>query len=226
MNMPLEGYADKVAGTMPGEQGDITWLMERVGHCTASRFKNVMDFQKSGKEGAKRAAYRMELVVERITGKPTEHFVNDAMAWGTQTEPLARMAYEAHSGCMVAQTGFLHHKTIKMCGGSPDGLIDENGGIEIKCPTTATHIKTLLSGECEHLPQIQGLMWITGRQWWDFVSYDPRLPAGLNLYVQRIKRDDEYIEKLAAEVVRFLDEVLELTERLSIMTMPAVTMEP
>jgi predicted phage-related endonuclease len=210
----MQGYGDK---PMPGEQQSIEWLQSRVGHCTASRFKDVLDFTKAGKEGAKRSAYRMELVVERITGKPAEHFVNDAMVWGTETEPLARMAYEAHTGAMVTQTGFLHHKTLKYVGGSPDGLIDDDGGIEIKCPSTSTHIKTLLSGECDHLPQIQGLMWITGRQWWDFVSFDPRLPEGLQLFIKRVQRDNAFIDEIAAAVINFVGEVNVTNDKLSAM---------
>ena len=207
----MEGHGDK---PMPGEQGSAEWLQSRCGNCTASRFKDVMDFTKGGKEGAKRAAYRMETVIERITGISAEHFVSDAMQWGTDTEPLARMAYEARTGAMVMVPGFVHHPTIPLCGGSPDGFVDDDGGVEFKCPNTSTHIKTLLSGECEHLPQIQGLMWITGRQWWDFVSFDPRLPDGLNLYVKRIERDDDYIAELAGNVLKFLGEVADMESTL------------
>ena len=227
MNLPLEGYADKVAGTMPGEQGSVEWLMQRVGKATGSEFSEIMATRKDGKESAKRYNYRMELVVERLTGLPADRYVSKYMEHGTAQEPYARMAYEARTGEMVLQPGFRNHHTIPMCGGSVDGLVGDDGIIEIKAPTTFNHIEAVLNGmPDDHIAQTQGYMWITGRQWCDFISYDPRLPAGLNLYVQRIKRDDEYIEKLAAEVVRFLEEVRELTEMLSLMTMPAVTMEP
>ncbi len=198
----------------PAEQGSAAWLQQRMGQCTASRFKDVLDFTKAGNEGAKRAAYRMELVIERITGSAFERFVTEAMAWGTEQEPAARMAYESLTGALVEQTGFVPHPSIPMCGGSPDGLIDDDGGVEFKCPTTPTHIKAILSGECEHLPQIQGLMWITGRQWFDYCTYDPRLPHGLRLHVQRVKRDEEYIAKLSAEVIRFLSEVDAIEKKL------------
>lgn len=199
----MKGYGEK----MPGEQGSIEWLMERVGFCTASRFADVMDFRKDKKEGAKRAAYRLEVVAERLTGKPAEHYVNDAMAWGSEQEAAAIMLYEAQTGAMVMQPGFTHHPTIAMCGGSLDGLVGDDGIIEVKCPTTATHLKTLLGAECEHLPQIHGYLWITGRQWCDFVSFDPRLPAALQLYMQRVARDDDYIAELAGNVIQFLAEV-------------------
>lgn len=202
----LKGYADRHAPN-PGEQGSIEFLMQRVGHCTGSRFKDVMDFQKSGKEGAKRAAYRMELVIERLTGRPVDHYVNDVMAWGSEHEPAARMMYEARTGAMVVEQGFLHHLTVPMVGGSVDGFVGDDGIIEIKCPTTATHIKTLLASECEHLPQIMGYLWLTNRKWADFVSFDPRMPDGLQLYVQRIERDDDYIAELAGNVLTFLVEV-------------------
>lgn len=215
MSQPLEGYADSIASKMPGEQGSPEWLAQRVGNCTASRFKDVMDFTKAGKEGAKRTAYRLETAIERITGISAEHFVSDAMQWGTDTEPLARMAYEARTGAMVMVPGYKRHPTIEKCGGSVDGLIGDDGMLEIKCPNTSTHIKTLLAQSCEeHYPQMMGYLWITGRQWCDFVSYDPRLPDGLQLYVQRIKRDDDYIAELAANVLRFLAEVDEMEVKL------------
>lgn len=206
----VAGYGQK----MPGEQGSPEWLAARLGNCTASRFKDVMDFLKKGGEGAKRAGYRMELVIERLTGVSVYHFVSDAMQWGTDNEPAARMAYEALTGAMVMVPGYTPHPKIPKCGGSIDGTVDEAGMIEIKCPTTATHIKALLSKECEYLPQIQGYLWITGRQWCDFVSYDPRLPEGLQLYVQRIERDDNYIAELAGNVIQFLAEVEELHAKL------------
>jgi hypothetical protein len=198
-------------------QGSGEWLRERMGQCTASRFADVLDFTKAGKESAKRAAYKMECLIARITGITPQHFVTDAMQWGTDHEPMARMAYESLTGAMVEPTGFIPHPAIAKCGGSPDGLIDDDGGVEFKCPNTGTHIKTMLSGQCEHLPQIQGYLWITGRQWFDFVSYDPRMPDGMRLYMQRIKRDEAYIANLSAEVIRFLAEVDEMQRKLESM---------
>ena len=206
-----------LAAAPTAKQGSGAWLAERIGQCTASRFADAMDFLKKGCEGAKRAAYRMELVIERLTGNAAEHYVNDYMMWGTEQEPVARMAYEAYTGAMVTECGFRHHPSVPMCGGSVDGLVGDDGIIEIKCPATGTHIKTLLGAECEHMPQIQGYLWITGRQWCDFVSYDPRLPSDLQLYVQRIARDEAYIAELAGRVTGFLAEVAEMESRLRAM---------
>ncbi len=206
MSHELDGYADKIAA---GAQGSGQWLYERHGNCTGSRFKDVMDFTKKGVSGAKRTAYLMETVIERITGKSAEHFVSDAMQWGTDTEPLARMAYESHTGAMVLVPGYTPHPTIKRCGGSVDGLRGDDGIVEIKCPNTTTHVKTVLADAMpeDHIPQVQGYLWITGRQYCDFISYDPRLPDGLQLFVKRVPRDDDYIAELSAGVLNFLAEV-------------------
>lgn len=198
----------------PGEQGSAEWLYQRVGFCTASRFADVLDKLKNGTPGAKRKNYLLEVVAERITGQPVEHYVNAAMERGTEMEPSARAAYEANTGALVEETGFIHHKTLQFVGGSPDGFVDDDGIIEIKAPTTQTHIKTLLSQECEHLPQIQGYLWLTGRAYCDFISYDDRVPAPLDLYVQRIERDDAYCAMLEAEINVFLAEVAALVAKL------------
>ena len=197
------------AGKEPGEQGSVDWLMSRVGHCTASRFRDVLDELKSGKPGAKRIAYEWEIVIETITQAPAQHYESAAMQHGTNNEPFARMHYESRTGNIVMETGFHHHPEIKRVGGSPDGLIDDDGGLEIKCPfNSANHLACFLNGMPEeHTAQIQGLMWITGRKWWDFVSYDPRLPEPLDMYVQRIERDEKYIANLQEKVLGFLQNV-------------------
>jgi len=208
----VAGYADKAP---VAEQGSAAWLQQRVGHCTASRFKDARDFTKGGKSSAKREGYKMEVLVERLTGSAFEHFVSAAMIHGTETEPLARMAYEAATGAMVEQVSFIHHPKIKWIGGSPDGLIGEDGGVEFKCPQPPEHIRILMTEELDdYLPQVQGLMWITGRQWFDFVSYCPMLPNGLQLYTKRIARDESFIKQLADEVQQFLLEVDELHQKL------------
>ena len=187
-------------------QGTTAWLMERVGYITASRFKDVLDIRKDGKPGASRLRYLSEIVCERLTGQPTEHFVNAAMKWGTEHEPVARAAYCAATKNGVTAVGFLKHPTLK-AGASPDGIVDLEGGIEIKCPTSPVHLATLLDGMSEdHLPQVQGAMWITGYDWWDFVSFDPRMPENLRLHVQRVKRDDAYIAMLEEKIKAFSDE--------------------
>ena len=187
------------------KQGSGAWLYERCGFVTASRFRDVLDYTKAGKAGAKRTSYLWEIVIERLTGQPSDHFSSAAMEWGSENEPRSRMAYEAHSGNMVDEVGFIKHPTLPMVGGSPDGLIDENGGWESKSPfNSANHLNTILNGmPDDHMAQIQGCMWITGRDWWDFTSFDPRMPDGLKLYVQRIERNDEYITNMEKEIIAF-----------------------
>lgn len=200
---------------MNSPQGTAEWLKERAGCATASRFADVCAKIKTG-EAATRRKYRLQLVTERLTGIPTQGYVNAAMQWGIDTEPEARMAYEADRGEVVEETGFAKHPVIPWCGASPDGLIGDDGLAEFKCPESTTHLEWMESGRVppEHIPQIQGQMWITGRQWCDFVSYDPRFPAGLQLFVVRVSRDDEYIKGLEKEVMDFLAGVEEVVQRL------------
>ena len=196
-------------------QGSADWLQARLGHCTASRFKDVLAKIKSG-EAAIRKNYKALLVVERLTGTIQESYTNDAMQWGNDNEPQARSMYEFKSDNIVQEVGFIHHPTITWAGCSCDGLIGEDGGLEIKSPyKSAVHIETLLNGvPSEHVAQIQGSMWITGRKWWDFVSFDGRMPANLQIYIKRIERDDKYISDLEAEVIAFLGEVSDLETKL------------
>lgn len=189
------------------------WLKARCGMATASRFADVLATIKTG-EAASRRNYRAQLVVERMTGVPQESYQNEAMRYGTEMEPFARIAYEAASGNIVTEVGLIRHPEI-LAGASPDGLVEADGLVEIKVPNTATHIDTLLNGmDPGHLPQIQGQMWITGRKWCDFVSYDPRMPEQHRFYCERVKRDDKYIQNLETEVIKFLNEVSSTIERL------------
>lgn len=195
------------------EQRTHAWLMQRVGHVTASRFKHVLARLKPKKPGElgepaqARRSYLMEVVCERLTGEPAQHYVNAAMQWGIDQEPYAREAYINRTGRQVDEVGFVRHPEL-MVGVSPDGIVELEGLIEIKCPSTSTHIDTVINGmDPEHLAQIQGQLWVTGYDWCDFVSFDPRLPKGIDLYVQRIHRDQTYITNLETEVRRFLGEV-------------------
>lgn len=197
-----------------GQRSD-DWYAARCGKATASRFRDAMATLKTGKPAQARQDYLTELVVERLTGQPVQRFATAAMNWGTEQEAAARAAYEARTGVAVEETGFVAHDTL-MAGCSPDGLVDWDGLIEIKCPwNTGVHIETLLSGmPADHMPQIQGQMWITGREWCDFVSYDPRMPAELQLYVQRIHADPKAVADLAFGISAFLKEVGEKVEAL------------
>jgi putative phage-type endonuclease len=196
-------------------QGTPEWLAARAGHATASCFQHILATVKVG-EASKRRDYRWQLVTERLTGKAVEGYTNAAMEWGHENEPHARMAYEAQEGEFVEEVGFLLHPTVAWCGASPDGLVGEVGGVEIKCPfNSMVHVQTLEGGmPSEHRAQVQGAMWVTGREYWDFVSYDPRMPEKLQIYVERIERDEAYITKLAAGVEQFLAEVDAMHQRL------------
>jgi putative phage-type endonuclease len=189
-------------------QRDADWYAARLGKATASRFKDAIAALKSGAPAQAQRDYLTELVVERLTQQPIQRFQNAAMTWGTEQEPAARAAYERVTGTSVEETGFVAHDVL-LAGCSPDGLVDWDGLVEIKCPwNTANHIETLLNGmPAEHIPQVQGQMWITGRQWCDFVSYDPRMPAELQLHVQRINRDPSFIADLEARITSFLQQV-------------------
>jgi len=190
------------------EQGSEEWFAERCGKVTASRIGDLMAQTKSG-WGASRANYAAQLVAERLTGTPAETFSNAAMKWGTETEPQARAAYEFYSGLSVAEVGFVPHPTISQSGASPDGLVGDDGLVEIKCPNTATHIETLLGGVVpgKYNYQMQWQMACTGRDWCDWVSYDPRMPESMRLFTKRVMRDDTLLAILTNEIQIFLAEV-------------------
>jgi putative phage-type endonuclease len=196
------------------EQRTEEWFAARLGKVTASRVADVLAKIKSG-ESASRKNYKMELVVQRLTNKVGESFTNAAMEWGTEQEPFARMAYEAHTGTFVKEDGFVDHPTIEGFGCSPDGIVGE-GLIEIKCPNTANHIETVLENKApsKYIPQMQCQMAVTGAKWCDFVSFDPRVPEDLQLFVVRVERDQEYIDSMEVEVKQFLSEVLDLFNQL------------
>jgi putative phage-type endonuclease len=196
---------------MSAEQGSPEWLLERSGHCSASRFHDVIAKIKSGAPAAGRKNYRALIVVERLTGQPVPTYHNAAMQWGNDVEPEARRWVEAESGMLVEKVGFVKHPDIEWVGASPDGLLGDDGGVEIKCPyESSNHIALLRWGmQDEHRAQVQGNMWVTGRKWWYLASFDPRMPDHLKLYITKIKRDDEYIAKLELEVRSFLKEVAE-----------------
>lgn len=189
------------------EQGSVDWLLSRAGIATASEFDSIMAKVKSG-EAASRRNYRAKLVVERLTGRPVTTFQSAAMRQGTEREPDARLAYMVHTGALVEQVGLCRHDELE-AGASPDGLIGTAGGLEIKCPELANHLEYLkLKAEPpEYMWQIQGGLWISAREWWDFVSFNPEFPEHLQLVVRRVYRDERRIKELASEVERFMNEV-------------------
>ena len=197
------------------EQRTDEWYAARLGKVTASRIADVMAKTKSG-YSASRANYMAELIVERLTGQKGDSYQNAAMMWGTNTEPLARAAYEAHRGVLVEETGFVPHPSGAMTGASPDGLVDADGLVEIKCPNTATHIDTLMSDDAptKYFAQMQWQMACTGRAWCDFVSFDPRMPKEMQLFVFRVERDDTWITMAEEAVQEFLSELDEKVSKL------------
>ena len=190
------------------EQLSPEWFAARLGKATASKIADIVAKTKSG-VSASRARYAGDLIAERLSGSPAEGFSNAAMAWGNEKEPDARAAYCFFHDAGVTEVGFVDHPTIPMSGASPDGFVGDDGLVEIKCPLSATHIDTLLgkSVPAKYRTQILWQLACTGRQWCDFVSYDPRLPETMSLFVQRVHRDDAAIAELEREVAAFLAEI-------------------
>lgn len=191
------------------------WYSIRIGRVTASRVADIMAKTKTG-ASASRKNYMAELVCERLTGAKADGFTSAAMVWGIDHEAEARKAYEVLTFTDVIQVGFVNHPSIEMAGCSPDGLVEIEGLVEIKCPSTAKHIETLLSREADkqYFAQMQMQMACTGRKWCDFVSYDPRLPGDLQLFICRVPRDESFIAEMEKEVTSFLAELDETVEKL------------
>ena len=189
-------------------QGSEAWHLARLGKVTASRVADVIARTKSG-PAASRKTYLAELVAERLTGQPADSYRNPAMVWGLDTEPQARAAYEFFRDEIVEEVGFIAHPTIALAGASPDGLVGHHGMVEIKCPNTATHIDTLLTGAIagRYVTQMQWQMACADRRWCDYVSFDPRMPIDLQLFVKPVQRDEAAIRELETAVTEFLAEL-------------------
>lgn len=194
-------------------QGSAEWKRLRLGKVTASRVADVVAKTKSG-YSASRANYMAQLIAERLTDTVADAYTNAAMQHGTETEPEARDAYCFYQGVAVEEVAFVPHPKIDQAGASPDGLVGADGLVEIKCPNTATHLETLLGQAvpAKYETQMQFQMACTGRQWCDFVSYDPRMPENMRLFVKRLKRDEKRIAELENEIAAFL---LEMSVKLS-----------
>lgn len=185
------------------EQGSEGWRAARAGYATASCFKDIMG------SVAASAAYCDALVTERLYGEPSPEVHARSLQWGKEAEAYARMNYTMQTGHLVREVGFAHHPTIAMVGASSDGLIGVEGGIEIKSPhDPKVHMRTWRDGmPKDHMPQVQGGMWVIGLHWIDFISYDPRAPEHLRVYIERIHRDEAYIGRLEVAVRHFLAKV-------------------
>lgn len=195
-------------------QGSLEWLQQRAGHVTASGVEDVKSFNKDGKtESAARRDYRVKLLTERLRGEPMmDGYVNAEMQRGIDLEPVARARYEAEAGVDVQQTGFVKHPTIQWFGASPDGLVGDDGLVEIKCPKSTTHIVYILENKVptKYKDQMIAQCMCTGRKWVDFVSFDDRLPDHLQLFIVRFTPTQEDFDKTEAAVQKFLAELDEL----------------
>jgi len=191
------------------EHGSAEWLRARCGIVTASRCGDLLAVTKKGTEAAARRNYRAELIAEILTTRATQHYVTREMEWGIEHEHFARAAYEVERDVMVDTPGFVLHPTVDRFGASPDGFIGSDGLVQIKCPNTANHLEWLMGGTIpeEHAPQMLAELACTGRSWNDFVSFDPRLPQHLQLFVRRMHRDDRLVNQLEDAVVAFTTEI-------------------
>jgi len=190
------------------EQLSQEWFEARLGKVTASRVSDVLATRK-GQESTVRAKYKLQLATERLTNKKTDTYMNQAMQDGIEREPMAREIYEKLKDVTVEEVGFVQHPAIERAGASPDGLVGDDGIIEIKCPIETTHTTNLLERKLpsKYKPQVQFQLSTTGRKWCDFISYNPNFEPRLQLMVVRVERDDEYIEMLKFEILKFLAEV-------------------
>ena len=194
------------------EQGTESWFADRLGKVTASRLADVLAKTKTG-YSASRTNYMTQLVLERITQTRGESFSNAAMAWGTEQEPFARAAYEAQTGQMVEEVGFMPHPTIEAAGASPDGLVGD-GMVEIKCPSSSTALEVWLTHsqggnpvDAKYYAQMQWQMRCADRVWCDYVVFDPRMPTKAQLFIFRVERNDDWLKIAEDEVLKFLAEV-------------------
>ena len=193
------------------EQGSAEWLALRLGKVTASRMKDVLSKGRGTAQSKTAETYMMELLCERLTGESKPFFENDAMKWGTETEPQARAMYSVNNNFVdVKEVAFVEHND--QIGISPDGLIGDDGLLEIKCPNTTTQLKRALSDDysSDYKAQIQMQLWVTEREWCDFVSFDPRLECAAGYLQQRVMRDEEYIEEMKTKVYAFIEKMNEL----------------
>ena len=197
-------------------QGSAEWLQARLGMCTASRVIDAIAVRKDGKESATRFTYAIELVSERLTNNAADHYVSEAMARGNEQEKFSRAAYEIANSVDVDQVGFIVHPRIPMAGCSPDGLICGNGGLEIKNPRTETHIRYLIANQLpkDYEPQVMFALACTGREWWDFVSFDGRLPSRYEMVQITVFRDEQRIAAMEQAVQDFLGYVDSIMARI------------
>lgn len=181
-------------------QGSEAWLESRLGRPTASNFGKLIT--PTGKASTSAEGYINELIAQKITGEIPEFFKSEAMQRGNELEASAKALYEFENDVEVVEVGLCLHDLLE-CGASPDGLIGDNAGLEVKCPLPHTHVSYLRDGDipAKYIPQVQGCLWITEREWWDFMSYHPSMED----LIVRVYRDEAYIKKLADLVTRAVE---------------------
>lgn len=196
------------------DQGTDEWLMLRLGKLTASKFSDLISKGRGKAPSKTRESYMYQLAADILTGEPETFFQNAAMKWGTECEPAARAAYELKHDIDVVECAFIERD--KWTGVSPDGLVGDDGLIEIKCPNTTTHLKYYMAGEMpsDHLAQVQGQLWVSEREWCDFVSYDPRVRTDADYFELRVYRDEVYISELETKCDEFIVDLKELLKKL------------
>lgn len=208
----------EVNQTSGAEQRTAEWRQDRCGRWTGSKFVDLVARNK--KTGQRLKAFDdlcWQVATERLTGTQEEGPDSYSLRWGREVEPFAAEAYEFHTGNIITPSGFIPHPEVSTAGCSPDGLIGSDGGVEMKSPKSSRiHLERFLTGiPDEYVPQVQGCMWVTGRKWWDFVSYDPRMPESYRLFVQRIKRDEAFINEIQMAVQEAEIRVAEILEQLN-----------
>jgi len=197
------------------EQGSPEWLEMRLGKVTASRIKEVLANGRGNAPSKMAESYMIELVAEILTGESKPFFENDAMRWGTETEDEARAVYSIRNSRFdVEEVAFIEHS--EFIGMSPDGLVGDDGLLEIKCPNTTTQLKRALSDDYskDYKAQIQMQLWVSGRDWCDFVSFDPRLDCAAGYLEQRVYRDNSYISDMQDKTFEFVGKIKELINKL------------
>jgi len=198
------------------EQGSEDWFALRYGWITASMFKAVISNGRGSAPSKTRLSYMYQLAAEAVSEMRQESFTSEYMEWGTETEPQAREMYEFVTDNQVEEVAFIRLGGDRKIGCSPDGLIGDDGMIEIKCPKTTTQVETFLAGKMPtvHKAQVQGQLWVSGREWCDFVSFDPRIDGDASFFKERIVRDEEYIKELEEKCFKFEEELLEIINKL------------
>ncbi|MBX4335574.1 lambda exonuclease family protein [Bartonella raoultii] len=202
------------------EQRTAEWFQARLGKVTASNIYNILSKTAKGTPTSKYEDYKIKLITERLTGEISPHYENEDMRWGIEHEENALHEYSLIHDANVTKCGFIQHPTIEMAGASPDGLVDEHGLIEIKCPRSTTHMRFFINDEIkpEYHAQMQFQMACTGRKWCDFISYDPRFTgqsSHLRMKIKRIHRDEKHIEQINQAVEAFLKEIEQEIKKIS-----------